>query len=52
MKRNWQIKQQNQMDTYKSVRKGQLPQNQVERPDKGGSYRRREKFQRGWEQYD
>lgn len=42
------IKSINQMEAYRSIRKAGLPQNKMERPTKGGGYRRREKFQKDW----
>lgn len=38
------MKNKSQFETFKSIRKPLLPQNRVERPMKGGGYRRREKF--------
>lgn len=43
------MKMRTQIEAYKSIRKGGLPQNRVERPLKGGGYRRRNKWNR-WDE--
>jgi len=53
MKNKFKIESYSQLDAYRSVRKDGLPQNQVERPDKGGAYKRHDKFRKNdWNNED